>query len=85
MKRPGEELVQESVGDMPMITFGDIGWRDYASHLKAMKAAGKKRLHRCLRPPALGETYAVMHRVSRESRYYVEIMEPLPTGLRGLR
>jgi serine/threonine protein kinase len=80
----GEELVQESVEDvraLPAILFGDLGWKDYDFHLKAMRTAGDNGfsvVFDVLRPFKKVTHWEIGSDGNRNT--FVQIIEAVPTG-----
>jgi 3-keto-disaccharide hydrolase len=76
----GDELVQEDSDEAAWIIFGDIGWKDYDFHLKAMKTAGDDgfRIHFDDLRPRNATQLCIGIGPNRQTG--VELIEYLPTG-----
>jgi hypothetical protein len=83
----GDELVQdefvEDTNNNPVILIGNVGWKDYDFHVKAMKTGGENGfivIFDGLRPGKKISQWCIGLVGNRET--YVEIAESLPTGFK---
>ena len=78
-----EEEFVEDAKNCPVILFGDLAWKDYDFHLKAMKTAGDdgfRIIFDGVRPGRKITQWCLGSAQNRET--LVEIVESLPTGMK---